>query len=73
MAAFGSAPNEVIARILGCCDNFAQLLNLISTCKRLHSVWVASPGTIIWDVGKRDIVCFDDALMAVRYCLSDIL
>lgn len=66
MSAFDSAPVEVIVRILSSCDTFLQLLSLITTCKRLHSIWLSNSGPIIWDIGQRDILCFDDALMAVR-------
>ncbi|CZR56555.1 uncharacterized protein PAC_06444 [Phialocephala subalpina] len=66
MSAFDTAPVEVVVRILSSCDNFQQLLRFITTCKRLHSIWLSNSGTIIWEVGPRDILCFDDALMAVR-------
>lgn len=65
MGLFDSAPVEIIVRILGSCNDFQQLLSLTPTCKRLHSVWTSNAGTIIWEVGRRDILCFDDALMAV--------
>ena len=60
-----SGPPEVICRILESCDDFPQLFAFISTCKGLHSVWMASRGTIIWKIGNLNIVSFDDALMAV--------
>ena len=69
MGLLESGPIEVIVHILRGCDDFPQLLSFITTCKRLHSAWLSNPGTIIWEVGKRDIVCFDDALMAVRILL----
>lgn len=68
MSPFSSLPIEVVARILGCSDDFTQLLNEIQACKRLHAVWQSNTGTIIWDIGTRDIDCFDDALQAVSYC-----
>lgn len=60
-----SGPPEVICRILESCDDFPQLFAFISACKGLHSVWMASRGTIIWEIGNRNIVAFDDALIAV--------
>ena len=60
-----SGPPEVICRILESCDDFPQLFSFISASRGLHSVWMASRGTIIWEIGNRTIVAFDDALMAV--------
>jgi hypothetical protein len=65
MGQLDSSPTEVIVRILESCEDFSQVLSLITTCKHLHSIWLTNPGTIIWKVGKRNILCFDDALMAV--------
>jgi hypothetical protein len=60
-----SGPPEILIGILHSCDNFTQLLALITTCKHVHGVWVANPGTVIWEIGQRCIMVFDDALMAV--------
>jgi hypothetical protein len=73
MGLLESGPIEVIVRILRGCDDFPQLLSFITTCKRLPSAWLSNPGTIIWGVGKRGILCFDDALMAVSDASSDAL
>jgi hypothetical protein len=60
---------EIVTRILQSCDDFHQLLSISGTCKHLYSVWVNKSGVIAWEVGKRSIVSFDDALMAVRILL----
>ncbi|KAL2067658.1 hypothetical protein VTL71DRAFT_15754 [Oculimacula yallundae] len=65
MAVLDSLPVEVTASIFQKCADFPQVVALASTCQTLHSVWLASSSSIIWEVGK-GIRCFDLALMAVR-------
>jgi hypothetical protein len=60
-----SGPPEILIGILRSCGDFTQLLALRTTCKHIHEVWVANPGTVIWGIGQRCIMVFDDALMAV--------
>jgi hypothetical protein len=47
MGLLESGPIEVIAHILRNCDDFPQLLSIITPCKRLHSAWLSNPGVII--------------------------
>jgi hypothetical protein len=58
-----SGPPEIVTHILQGCDVFHQLLSIAGTCKHLYSVWANNSGVIAWEVGKRSIVSFDDALM----------
>ncbi len=57
-----SGPWEVLVQII---DNLPQLIALVLTCKRLHSVWTANAETKTWQMGELNIVAFDDALKAV--------
>jgi hypothetical protein len=65
MASLKKMPPEVLVHILQNCHDFADVLAMVSTCKRLRSVWATNIESVIWFVGKRSIVAFDDALMAV--------
>lgn len=58
-------PVEILNRIWQACDEFPQVLALASTCKRAHKIWLAHSPSIIWSVGRSQIVSFNDALMAV--------
>lgn len=60
-----SSPPEIVLRILNSCDTLPQLIPLISTCKRLHSIWLSNMSTIIWHVGRESIPAFRYALVAV--------
>ena len=65
---FFLVPPEVVSRIFQNCDDFADVLALAATCKRLQSIWDAETGIIIWEVGKANLLSFDDALIAVSSC-----
>jgi len=56
---------EIILQILQSCDGFVDMFSLIVTCKYIYSAWLASPDLMIWEVGRRSFVSFNDALMAV--------
>ncbi len=44
----------------------ADLLALRATCLHVHRVWLANAPALIWSIWPRFVVCFDEALIAVR-------
>ncbi|KAH7369316.1 dihydrodipicolinate synthetase family protein [Plectosphaerella cucumerina] len=66
MASILSCPPEITLLILSQFDSFSDIVALAKTCKRLHSLWLAVPPTIIWCIAPSRIPAFDEALMAVR-------
>lgn len=65
MALFSTIPAEIVVRMMLGCDDFSQLFSFVSTCKDLYLVWMSNFESIIWDMGIRSFLCFDDALIAV--------
>ncbi|KAK2736013.1 hypothetical protein FQN57_000906 [Myotisia sp. PD_48] len=59
-------PVEVLVLVFQCSENPAQVTALSSVCKRFYSVWMRGSGAILEHVLSRQILAFDDALMAVR-------
>lgn len=65
MANLTSHPTEVLLGIFQNCDDFRDVLALASTSAQLHSIWLREQNSIIWNVGHQNVICFDDALIAV--------
>lgn len=65
MSLLTSVSTEIALRILQNCDDFTDLCNLLLTCKHVHSIWDGRKGSIIWDVGRREIASFEECLIAV--------
>ncbi|KAF7585961.1 hypothetical protein BBP40_009770 [Aspergillus hancockii] len=57
---------ENLARILGSCDTFPQLVALSKTCKLINWAFKTNLPSILWRVGNNDIYAFNDALVTVR-------
>lgn len=60
-------PAEILSEIMQNVGNFKDITSLASSCKELNSVWIAHSGFIIWVIGRCEVLCFNDALMAVCY------
>lgn len=69
-ASLTTLPSELLAEIMQNCENFKQVMALVSACKETHAAWITHASAIIWKVGNLEVLCFNDALMAV--CLSTI-
>lgn len=66
MSSISTVPPEIIAIILQEYSNFQNVTSLVSTCKRLHSIWISELSkSVIWSVGCRLNLAFDVALLAV--------
>jgi hypothetical protein len=65
-----SAPLELVSRIFQSCDDFRDVVALATTCKHLHSIWAHEEGTILLQVGRRTVLSFDKALLAVSIMAS---
>ncbi|RHZ47490.1 uncharacterized protein CDV56_104081 [Aspergillus thermomutatus] len=57
---------EIIIQILKSCETLEEVVVCASACKRFHDVWLCHASQITWTVGQKQILAFDDALMAVR-------
>lgn len=69
MPALSEAPLEIYTSILRNCGSFSTLKSLILTSRKFNDAWKENSSSIIWDVGRADVMAFNDALMAVS--LSD--
>lgn len=58
-------PAELLIVVFENCENFEELINLVETCKYVHGVWEKNQVSIISRFGKKHILAFNDALMAV--------
>ena len=58
-------PAELLGRIFEACDDFLQVVALVSACKYTQTAWLTHSPSIIWSVGMAQIRSFDDAFMAV--------
>ncbi|GIJ98260.1 hypothetical protein Aspvir_000376 [Aspergillus viridinutans] len=57
---------EIIIQILKNFDTVEEVVVCASSCRRFHDVWLCHAPQIIWTIGQKQILAFDDALMAVR-------
>ncbi|KAK4031546.1 hypothetical protein C8A01DRAFT_42006 [Parachaetomium inaequale] len=65
-ASLHDAAAEVFLRIFQSCESFNQLLSLMLTYRRMHSVWLEHHRAIIWHIAPKVILGFDRALMTAR-------
>lgn len=61
-----SLPSEVLLLTFESCDSLSQAIALSLTSKRLYSIFSSLVHSIGTDVGRRDILAFDDAVIAAR-------
>lgn len=66
---FANLSFELLYQILRSCDSFSDLTSLAASCKGLYNVWSVRSGELIWAVGVRDVLAFDNCLMAVSSLL----
>ncbi|KAF7126020.1 hypothetical protein CNMCM5793_002379 [Aspergillus hiratsukae] len=57
---------EIIIEILKTYETVEDVVVCASACKQFHGVWLCNAPQIIWPIGQKQILAFDDALMAVR-------
>ncbi|GFF79636.1 hypothetical protein IFM61606_04252 [Aspergillus udagawae] len=57
---------EIIIQILKNFETVEEVVVCASACRQFHGVWLCHAPQIIWTIGQRQILAFDDALMAVR-------
>ncbi|GIJ89113.1 hypothetical protein Asppvi_008042 [Aspergillus pseudoviridinutans] len=57
---------EIIVQILKYFETVEEVVVCASACRRFHDVWLCHAPQIIWTIGPKQILAFDDALMAVR-------
>jgi hypothetical protein len=56
---------EIIIQILKNFEIVEEVVVYASACRKFHEVWLCHAPQIIWTIGQRQILAFDDALMAV--------
>lgn len=61
---------ELLHRIFQDCDNFRDLVAFASSCKTTYAAWLSSASILIWSLAPTTYLCFDSALMAVRFSQS---
>lgn len=63
---FQYGPHELISIIFECCTPGRDVWALATTCRNAQLAWRALPGKyrLTW---AADIVCFEEALIAVRW------
>ncbi|KAH1548949.1 hypothetical protein KXX57_001227 [Aspergillus fumigatus] len=57
---------EIIIQILNHFETVEEVVVCASACRRFHGVWLCHAPQVIWTIAQRQILAFNDALMAVR-------
>jgi hypothetical protein len=65
--AFLNLPTEILVQVLCHLPSSLDIAALNLSCKQLYGIWKTHSGSILWHVGMGNIICFDDALMAVSH------
>lgn len=62
---------EIIIQILNHFETVEEVVVCASACRRFHGVWLCHAPQVIWTIAQRQILAFNDALMAVSSAILD--